>query len=121
MEDRINEHFGLGPVIFWRISPTAYVPAVREAQVNVPSEMLAIRESRFLKSVMDRIPGGQDDLRCGLKPGSFVDPVLHGKNYNQLWCDGHVSGMSPSVLFNPTNTAPMWNYDHEPHPEMWMP
>jgi hypothetical protein len=29
--------------------------------------------------------------------------------------------MNPWVLFNPTNTAPMWNNDHQPHPEMWCP
>jgi prepilin-type processing-associated H-X9-DG protein len=47
------------------------------------------------------------------------DPARHGRNYNQLFCDGHVSAMSPWVIFNPTNSAVMWNYDHEPHPEYW--
>jgi prepilin-type processing-associated H-X9-DG protein len=45
----------------------------------------------------------------------------HGKNYNQLFCDGHVLAMNPWVLFNPTNSALMWNYDHESHPELWVP
>jgi hypothetical protein len=36
-------------------------------------------------------------------------------------CDGHVAAMNPWVLFNPTNTARMWNYDHEPHSELWQP
>jgi prepilin-type N-terminal cleavage/methylation domain-containing protein len=38
-----------------------------------------------------------------------------------LWCDGHVAAMSPWVLFNRTNSAPLWNSDHEPHPESWSP
>jgi hypothetical protein len=25
------------------------------------------------------------------------------------------------VLFDPNNTAPMWNNDHQPHPEFWVP
>ena len=46
-------------------------------------------------------------------------PPRHGKNYNVVCCDGRVLGMNPSVLFNLTNTAAMWNNDHEPHPETW--
>ncbi len=64
-------------------------------------------------------------MQCGMiyvnrGVGAF-DPARHGKNYNQLCCDGHVAAMSPWVLFNPSNTAAMWNYDHQPHPEMWVP
>ena len=40
---------------------------------------------------------------------------------NQLYCDGHVSAINPEALFNPSNTAAMWNYDHQPHPELWWP
>jgi len=29
--------------------------------------------------------------------------------------------MNPWILFNPTNTAAMWNNDHQPHPEFWLP
>jgi prepilin-type processing-associated H-X9-DG protein len=69
--------------------------------------------------------GGSDHWRCG---GPFSSDMaampyvlLHGKNYNQLYCDGHVSAMSPSILFDPSKTAPLWNYDHQPHPEQWKP
>jgi hypothetical protein len=27
--------------------------------------------------------------------------------------------MRPQILFVPSNTAAMWNYDHQPHPEGW--
>jgi prepilin-type N-terminal cleavage/methylation domain-containing protein/prepilin-type processing-associated H-X9-DG protein len=94
-----------------------------ERQVRVPSEMFAIGESRYASARTNPTPGGAgglDRLECG--NGSFsspFDPRRHGKNYNQLYCDGHVLAMNPLVLFNPTNTAPMWNCDHEPHPETW--
>lgn len=121
IDDRTNENFGLGPVMFWKDSPTSYVPAVSESKVSVPSEMLAIGDS-LMKAGLE---GGTDVGRCG---GLFASELAaepyvscHGKNYNLLLCDGHVSAMSPTALFNPTNSAPMWNYDHEPHPEMWTP
>lgn len=63
------------------------------------------------------------DARFGLKSmNNGLDfEARHGKNYNQLFCDGHVLAMNPWVLFNPTNSALMWNYDHESHPELWVP
>ena len=94
-----------------------------EGQIMMPSEMLAISESRWKDQGGASEDGGKDYLQCGLLGnnrgvGAF-DPARHGKNYNQLFCDGHVSAMSPFVLFNPTNSALMWNYDHQPHPELW--
>jgi prepilin-type N-terminal cleavage/methylation domain-containing protein/prepilin-type processing-associated H-X9-DG protein len=113
--EKVHEHFGLGPVIYW-----SNAPAIAETQLKAPSEMLAIGESDFSKRNSSQIPGGQDILYCGLlMERSFA--ARHGKTYNQLLCDGHVSALSPRVLFNPTNNAPMWNYDHESHPELWVP
>jgi prepilin-type processing-associated H-X9-DG protein len=60
----------------------------------------------------------QPDL---FKSVEAFDLARHGRNYKQAFCDGHVTGISPRVLFNPTDTAPMWNYDHDPHPELWTP
>jgi prepilin-type processing-associated H-X9-DG protein len=117
----IPEHFGLGLSIFRNM------PSVSEGQIKLPSDMLSIGESRFLTSEkvsvpggwMQSGPGGTDTLHCGNLAKYLFDPARHGKNYNQLFCDGHVSSMRPWVLFNPTNTAAMWNYDHQPHPELW--
>jgi prepilin-type N-terminal cleavage/methylation domain-containing protein/prepilin-type processing-associated H-X9-DG protein len=120
-DDRTNEYFGLGPVMFWKDTPTSFVPAVSEAKVSVPSEMLAIGDSLMRVGTF----GGSDDWRCGgpfssaLAASPYV--LRHGKNYNQLYCDGHISAMSPSILFDPSKTAPLWNYDHQPHPELWKP
>jgi len=94
-----------------------------EGQIAVPSEMFAIGESRWKDGGDNPLDGGHDFMRCGattLNRGPFAfDPARHGKNYNQLFCDGHVGAMSPWLLFNPTNTAAMWNFDHQPHPEFW--
>jgi prepilin-type N-terminal cleavage/methylation domain-containing protein/prepilin-type processing-associated H-X9-DG protein len=116
---RALKEFGLGP---WT-SQSAPFPSVSESQVEVPSQMFAIGESRFLKGAADQEPGGLDDMQCGmLSVHQFdFDPARHGKSYNQLFCDNHVEAFNPYVLFNPTNTAPMWNYDHQPHPELWSP
>jgi len=67
--------------------------------------------------------GGANVAICGgLREDCFAfDPARHGKNYNQLFCDGHVSAMDPWVLFDPTKTGAMWNTDHQPHPEWWLP
>lgn len=120
-----TNNLGLGMGVVTRTGP-----AKSEAQIKVPSEMFAIGESRFLNSKVNGevrgdlyALGGLDGMICGqlhTKQYAF-DPARHGKNYNQLFCDGHVSAMNPWVLFNPTNTAHMWNYDHEPHPELWPP
>ena len=98
-----------------------------EGRIAVPSEMFAIGESRWKSQGKSGPEGGRDYMICGLVYGrgwanrgvGTFDPARHGKNYNQLFCDGHVSAMSPWILFNPTNTATMWNFDHESHRELW--
>jgi prepilin-type processing-associated H-X9-DG protein len=121
-----NPGFGLGPP-HYTYDPRQAVP---EANVMVPSEMFAIGESRFLSVEINERPGGYDEMTCGmvnhawgdLSRSEFAfDPSRHGKNYNQFFCDGHVSAIDPWVLFNPTNTGAMWNSDHQPHPELWEP
>ncbi len=62
---------------------------------------------------------GMDLMHCGDSAREYPYPSRHGRNYNVLFADGHVSGMKPATLFNPTNSARMWNRDHEPHPESW--
>lgn len=104
------KHFGLGPVLYWHGDASVF-----EGQVKVPAEMLSVGESRF-GGAGNKALGGHDNMQCGSLP-EFA--LRHGNNFNQLFCDGHVQAMNPWILFNPTNSAVMWNYDHEPHPEMW--
>lgn len=124
----INLNLGLGGVYSWRSGRQKASP-ISESPVRVPSEMLAIGESRFTKGTGKivgkdhKLSGGRDYMICGFlqdkRPKVAFDPARHGKKYNQLFCDGHVAGMNPWVLFNPTNTAALWNNDHQPHPELW--
>ena len=118
---------GLGGRISYSSRPGRTFGVASEGQIAVPSEMFAIGESRWKAQGSQGEDGGRDDMTCGLIYGSgwanrgvwALDPARHGKKYNQLFCDGHIAAMSPWVIFNPTNTAPMWNYDHQPHPELW--
>jgi prepilin-type N-terminal cleavage/methylation domain-containing protein/prepilin-type processing-associated H-X9-DG protein len=113
------EFFGLGPYSRWKDAQGKVVPPVSEAKISAPSDMLAICDS--LMKV--ELPGGSDFGR-GSQPFASqlaAEPYVlpHGKNFNLLFCDGHVTAMNPWILFNPTNSAAMWNYDHQPHPEFW--
>jgi prepilin-type N-terminal cleavage/methylation domain-containing protein/prepilin-type processing-associated H-X9-DG protein len=116
------ETLGLGGRVYQKPVSGRISGVTSEGQIAVPSEMFAIGESRW-KSQERGAKGGHDFMQGGMiylnrGVGAF-DPARHGKNYNQLLCDGHISAMSPWVLFNLTNTAAMWNYDHQPHPEFW--
>ena len=122
-----NPNLGLGSplrlAVQGGIQTNSSAPEVR---VKVPSDMLAVADSRFLSLKVNGEPGGYDELSCGLtwlggKNWDAFDPSRHGRTYNVLFCDGHISGINPWVLFNPTNSARMWNCDHEPHPELWVP
>jgi len=122
---RFTNSFGLGPAYH----KASRLRAVSESQIKVPSDMLAMAESRFLSEKANVYHGGRCELWCGMLHFPYhregdeyaFGEKRHGKNYNVLWCDVHVSAVNPWMLFNPTNTAPMWNYDHQPHPENWMP
>jgi prepilin-type N-terminal cleavage/methylation domain-containing protein/prepilin-type processing-associated H-X9-DG protein len=102
---------------------------VSQSQVVVPSEMFAIGESRHRGE--REVPNDSCVfiMYCGNIWGRHIGenyygnpplPQRHGKNYNQLFCDGHVAAMDPWLLFNPTNSSVMWNRDHLPHPELWI-
>ncbi len=116
-----HEKWGLGPVLFWRDSKGNFVPPVSADQVSVPGEMVAVGDS-LLKV---RMRGGSDFGQCNgiFSSDMAAEPYVrpHGQEYNQVFCDGHVSSLPPGVLFNPTNSAALWNYDHQSHPELWTP
>jgi prepilin-type processing-associated H-X9-DG protein len=106
------------------------IPAISEADIKVPSEMFAIGESRWMRAVgVVNNADCVDGMFCGYlervvsrdtrEPIPF--PARHGKNYNQLFCDGHIAAMEPYVLFDPNQTGAMWNNDHQRHAELWPP
>lgn len=97
--------------------------ATFQGQIVTPSAMFAIGESRWKSQGSAGPPGGVDFMQCGftfLNRGALAfDPRRHGKDYNQLFCDGHVASMSPWIIFEPRKSAAMWNYDHKPHAGSW--
>jgi prepilin-type N-terminal cleavage/methylation domain-containing protein/prepilin-type processing-associated H-X9-DG protein len=104
-------------------------PAVSQSQLKAPSEMFAIGESRHRGEREVSNDSCVFVMYCGNIWGRHVPenyygnpplPQRHGKDYNQLFCDGHVGSMNPQTLFNPTNTAAMWNNDNQPHLELWV-
>jgi prepilin-type N-terminal cleavage/methylation domain-containing protein/prepilin-type processing-associated H-X9-DG protein len=110
-------------------NPARQTPAVSETEVLVPSQMLALGESRSRRETSlanYHAADCVDGMFCGYLSGRSPDeggplPLRHGKHYNQLYCDGHMAAVAPRVLFDPRHTAPMWNSDHELHPELWPP
>jgi prepilin-type processing-associated H-X9-DG protein len=124
-------HLGLGEgyLDYDASNPRAvkYPPPISESQLNAPSEMLAFGDSRAGRGP-DVFPphkvvwGGDSSLDCGnlgLFPDFLLCPARHGRNYNFAFCDARVAGINPFVMFNPTNSAVLWNIDHQPHPETW--
>ncbi len=102
---------------------------ITQSQIAMPAEMFAVGESRHRGELEVANDSCVFVMYCGNIwrehiPGDYYGspplPPRHGKNYNQLFCDGHVASMNPWVLFNPTNTAAMWNNDHQPHRELWI-
>ena len=98
------------------VSPTIPLdPAIRESQVKVPSDMIAVGDS--------------------VAGGAMIDPTLinlwfytyllrqshtHGEFANTLYCDGHVEFGKREALYRATELArKRWNNDNEPHPETW--
>ena len=102
-------------------------PPTASSVVRAPADMFAIGESRIFDLQNDIPPetlrGAGYFVMVPGPPNSSawlgVFPERHGKNYNQLFCDGHLESIPPFKLFNVTNTAVRWNNDHQPHPETW--
>jgi prepilin-type N-terminal cleavage/methylation domain-containing protein/prepilin-type processing-associated H-X9-DG protein len=50
---------------------------------------------------------------------SAAQPQQHNGVRNVLFCDGHVASVRVSDLLDPRKTALNWNFDHQPHMELW--
>jgi prepilin-type processing-associated H-X9-DG protein/prepilin-type N-terminal cleavage/methylation domain-containing protein len=111
-----NTKLGLGN------TPTASLAS--ESELQAPSEMFAVADGRTYSNL------SEEGRVLGLS--SFIEmlpydtpkeetPPLHGKGYNILFADGHVSFVERSNLLFPPRTAQNWNCDNEPHQEAWAP
>jgi prepilin-type processing-associated H-X9-DG protein/prepilin-type N-terminal cleavage/methylation domain-containing protein len=107
-----NPRLGLG----WQ--PYA---AVREPEVQAPSEMYTVADART-------VPAAPGDTRLV----GYINMIpyfiawnetapLHGRGYNILFADGHAALVKRSDCLFPPRTAHNWNRDNQPHPEEWAP
>jgi prepilin-type N-terminal cleavage/methylation domain-containing protein/prepilin-type processing-associated H-X9-DG protein len=93
------------------------------SRVQAPSEMIAFADSRSVQwftEYPEYLPSDVILLRKW-NPPSYVehDPIRHGKNYNVLFCDGHVTPIPRLYFLTVSNIAVNLNNDHQPHPETW--
>lgn len=120
----------IGPVpslllgLAW-LNPGPGLYAVPASSVKAPSDMIAFADTRLMRGA-GAAPGWpsydifpNDVIR--LRPFGFgeYDPIRHGKNYNVLFCDGHVTAIPREYFITVSNIATSLNIDHQPHPETW--
>jgi len=112
-----------------QIPPGTNWLAIPESRVKVPSDMFAIGDSRVVTSgiisfvganvTVSSVTVGEPFMPSPVGIASELQPFRHGKGFNFLFCDGHVSLIYRSYFLNPTNSWQNWNNDHEPHKETW--
>jgi prepilin-type processing-associated H-X9-DG protein len=107
---------------------------LKQSEVVAPSEMIAITEARTMVGIytgnFSGYPSGSF-VGCDWEaPGnSTVDPFTvviqnppqHGRLFNVVFCDGHVAATKVTDLLQDSKSAQLWNCDHQPHPEAWIP
>jgi prepilin-type processing-associated H-X9-DG protein/prepilin-type N-terminal cleavage/methylation domain-containing protein len=81
---------------------------IKDSEVAVPSDMMAIGESCYLTFVRSESYNfGKECLR-------------HQGKANVMFCDGHVESPTLKFLFEDTSDSGLsrWNRDHQPHREL---
>jgi prepilin-type processing-associated H-X9-DG protein/prepilin-type N-terminal cleavage/methylation domain-containing protein len=113
--------FGLGE-FFTPYNGNAGLGLVSENQVKSPSDMFAIVDARVLYGVPLNDPpwGGAILMEWSNVYYKEYQPLRHGKYFNALFCDGHVSPVAHDDLFDPSKTWRNWNRDQQPHSETWV-
>jgi prepilin-type N-terminal cleavage/methylation domain-containing protein/prepilin-type processing-associated H-X9-DG protein len=90
---------------------------VREAQILVPSQMIAISDAINIR------PDPLSGLFVLNLPSSRQTNLVKGwhvAGYNVAFCDGHVSFVKTADFLGRTEAARRrWNNDNQPHPETW--
>ncbi len=111
-----EKNLGLGNLIpnYALTEPYRY-PTVTESMVLVPSDMIAIGDSR----VWNNLQGSFQQFFPNFREYWNLPP-WHGPKCNVVFCDSHTETLdAANLFFNPTNSAIRWNNDHQPHPETW--
>ncbi len=90
---------------------------VRESQVAVPADMIAMSDYKFTPG------GGGDHDADDLYPVNLLaglPPPRHNLGENVVFCDGHIEFAKQTVwLQKSVRARQRWNIDHQPHQETW--
>ena len=96
---------------------TAPDPLVRDTEVKVPSDMIAVgdNDQAWPGSLLLPNPGPG-----GPNPLQVLPTRRHNDGANVVFCDGHVEYAKQQQWIEKTDSSRRrWNRDHEPHPELW--
>jgi len=90
------------------VSLSAMFSPIRESEVLVPSDMMALGDS---------FGGGVFFMRGELRYGANRASARHHGRVNVAFCDGHVASPTLDSVFQDTNDIALvrWNRDHLPH------
>ena len=95
------------------------------AALLLPALSRAKGQARRIQCVnhLRQTPGHMSVNQVNWDDTPFRVPELrsrcHGKGYNVLFCDGHVSLVNRTDFNDYRRTGRNYNNDHEPHPETW--
>ncbi|HUA66610.1 MAG TPA: prepilin-type N-terminal cleavage/methylation domain-containing protein [Alphaproteobacteria bacterium] len=109
--ESVHQYLGLGFI------PTR--PMTEELKVRSPSDMYAVPDARpeilsnGIAGVIKMIPWSDSNINEASPP--------HAQGYNILFCDGHVTLVTRRDYLFPPRTAHNWNFDNQPHRELWAP
>lgn len=91
---------------------------VADEDVRVPSEMIAITDARVLQDRTEGPIGYTDWFWDWI--GTETLKLRHGKNFNVMYCDGHVPSEQRAFLLDPRRSYQNWNHDRQEHKETWI-
>ena len=103
----------------WHELSAGIVNEVREAQVKVPSDMIALTEpyDAYTQITLSSFGGSWAFLTSA---STNWTGAVHNGSGNGLFCDGHVESQKQARWQAPTDQARRrWNIDNEPHRETW--
>ncbi|MBI2925573.1 MAG: DUF1559 domain-containing protein [Verrucomicrobia bacterium] len=89
---------------------------IKEADVRVPSDMIAIADNREQSAmwIYPQAPGAPNE------PAANGFGTRHRAGGNMVFCDGHVEyGKHAKVVAATEQARRRWNNDNLPHPETW--
>ncbi len=123
-----NLQLGLGGLV--SIPSVNNLLPTSDLQVKAPSDMFAIADAKIISVGTLVVNAGMISAATGGSPYMATwnwfagdtgepQPLRHGKGFNFLFCDGHVSLVKRNDFMNRTNSWRNWNRDQQPHMETW--